>query len=54
MGAAARSAMEDPWIAGLFAASPVSYPPVSALLAFVAADIALLAPLLVGRFPGGG
>ena len=51
MGAASRPAMEDPWIAGLFAASPVSFPPVPALLAFVAASISLLAPLLVGR-PG--
>jgi hypothetical protein len=49
MGAASRPAMEDPWIAGLFAASPVSFPPVPALLAFIAADVALLAPLLVGR-----
>ena len=49
MGAASRPAMEDPWIAGLFAASPVSFPPVPALLGFLAGFIALLAPILAGR-----
>jgi hypothetical protein len=54
MGAASRpaatdSAVEDPWVAGLLQASPVSFPPVPALLAFIGAYVALLVPLLIGR-----
>jgi hypothetical protein len=49
----AAPAMEDPWIAGLFAASPVSFPSVPAVLVFIGAYVALLLPLLVGR-PGRG
>jgi hypothetical protein len=49
MGAAPHHAMEDPWIAALFAAAPVSFPPMPAVLVFVGAYIALLVPLLTGR-----
>lgn len=45
--------MEDPWIAGLFAASPIAFPSVPALLVFIGAYLALLVPLLVGG-PGRG
>jgi len=49
MGAASRPAMEDPWVAGLLAASPAAFPPMPAVLVFVVAYIALLVPLLAGR-----
>lgn len=47
--AAGDSATQDPWVAGLLDASPVSFPPVTALLVFLAAYLALLSPLLMGR-----
>jgi hypothetical protein len=49
MGAASRPAMEDPWVAGLLAASPAAFPPGPAVLVFVVGYIGLLLPLLAGR-----
>jgi len=44
-----ESAIQDPWIAGLFSAAPASFPPVTALLVFLGVYLAVLVPLLVGR-----
>jgi hypothetical protein len=44
-----KSAMEDPWMAAVFSEAHASFPPVYAILAFVAAYLALLAPLLLVR-----
>ncbi|MGA2614907.1 MAG: hypothetical protein ABSG38_15830 [Spirochaetia bacterium] len=52
-GLASKPAMEDPWIAAVFAAAAVSFPPVYAVLAFVGAYLALLAPLLLAGTRGG-
>jgi hypothetical protein len=51
LGNAPRPATEDPVIAGMLAASAVSFPPVPAVLLFVGAYLLLLVPLLVSR-PG--
>lgn len=53
MGAAPRETLADPWIASLLSASSVSFPPVPALLVFVACYLALLLPVVTGR-PGPG
>jgi hypothetical protein len=56
MGAAPRETLSDPWITALLAASPVSFPPVPAVLAFIACYLALLVPLGIARpagAPGG-
>jgi hypothetical protein len=49
MGAAPREPLADPWIGALLSSSPVSFPPIPALLVFAACYLALLAPLLTGR-----
>jgi hypothetical protein len=47
--APSETAIQDPWIAALYGASPPSFPPVPALLVFIGAYVALLVPLLAGR-----
>jgi hypothetical protein len=44
-----KPAMDDPWMTAVFSEGRVSFPPVYAILAFVAAYLALLAPLLLVR-----
>jgi hypothetical protein len=51
LGNVPRPATEDPVIAGMLAASAVSFPPVPAVLLFVGAYLLLLVPVLVSR-PG--
>jgi len=53
-GGTGKPAMDDPWISAFFAAAPKAFPPVYAVVAFVAAYLALLLPTLLvrRRIPG--